>query len=99
MAQPIPSSASASASHTPSLDVEESDVIRVLRDDGFSATRAVERVTADPGTSSVAPAFSVVGVPWRMLTTLSTDERLMWLVWTWAIAGAVLLSRRWRMMS
>ena len=66
----------------------------VLRDRGFSATRAVERATADPGTSAVALAFSVVGVPWRMLTTLSAGERLMWLVWTWAIAGAVLLRRR-----
>lgn len=67
---------------------------RVLRDRGFGATRAVERVTTDPGTSAVALAFSVVGVPWHMLRTLSAGERLMWLAWTWAIAGAVLLRRR-----
>jgi hypothetical protein len=28
-----------------------------------------------------------------MLTTLSLNERLMWLVWIWAIAGMVLLWR------
>ena len=29
-------------------------------------------------------------VAWRMLTTLSADERVMWFVWTW---GIVLLAR------
>jgi hypothetical protein len=33
-------------------------------------------------------------VVWRMLTTLSPDERVMWIVWTWAIAAIVALVRR-----
>lgn len=77
-------------------DALAAGIERGLRDGGLGATRAVERATADPGTSPVALAFSVVGVPWRMLTTLSAGERLMWLVWTWAITGAVLLRRRRR---
>lgn len=67
-----------------------------LRDGGFGATRTVERAIADPGTSAVALAFSVVAVPWRMLTTLSVGERAMWLAWTWAMAGAVSLRSRRR---
>jgi hypothetical protein len=69
---------------------------RVIRDAGFGATRVVERVVADPGTSRAALALSIVTVPWGMLTTLSTDERLMWLLWTWVIAGAVWWIRRRR---
>ncbi len=83
------------------LDPEELEarIERVIRDGGFAGTRPVERATADPETSAAALAFSVVGVPWRMLTTLSAGERLVWLVWTWAIAAAVLLWRRRRRMT
>ena len=56
-----------------------------LKVDGFRATHVVERATADPGASATALAFSVVLVPWRMLTALSVDERRMWLVWIWGI--------------
>jgi hypothetical protein len=58
---------------------------QALRVGGFGATRVVERARADPGASATALAFSVVLVPWRMLTALSMDERGMWLVWAWAI--------------
>ena len=69
---------------------------RALRVGGFGATHVVERTTADPGTSAAALALSVLVVPWRMLTALSADERWMWLVWTWAIAGVELQLRRRR---
>lgn len=62
---------------------------RVIRDGGFQGTRVVERVVADPGTSRFALAMTIFAAPARMLTTLSTDERLMWLVWTWLIFAAV----------
>jgi hypothetical protein len=65
-----------------------------IRVGGFSATHVMERATADPGTSTVALAFSVLVVPWRMLTTLSVEERLMWLVWIWAIVGVQLQLRQ-----
>ena len=67
-----------------------------LRTGGFGATHVVERATVDPGSSATALAFSVVLVPWRMLTELSTDERRMWLVWTWVIAGVGLQLRQRR---
>jgi hypothetical protein len=60
---------------------------QALRVGGFGATHVVERTTADPGTSAAALALSVLAVPWRMLTALSSDERCMWLAWTWAIAA------------
>ena len=69
---------------------------RVIRDGGYGGTRVVERVVADPGASAPALALSIVTVPLRMLTTLSTDERLMWLLWIWVIAGAVWFIRRRR---
>jgi hypothetical protein len=66
---------------------------QALSKNGAHATRVVERTTADPGTSSAALALSVFIVPWRMLTVLSTHERLMWLAWTWTITGIVLAQR------
>lgn len=67
MAQPIPSSASASASHTPSLDVEESDVIRVLRDDG----------SLDPATDPNEDPARVVSIYQHMVFVRMLDERLV----------------------
>jgi hypothetical protein len=66
----------------------------VMREQGFSATRVVERSTVDPGASTAAVALTVLAVPWRVLTTLSAGERLMWLGWIWAITGVGLLWRR-----
>jgi hypothetical protein len=65
-----------------------------IRERGFSATRVVERTTVDPGVSTAAVALTILIVPWRVLTTLSTEERLMWIGWIWAIAGVGLLWRR-----
>jgi hypothetical protein len=31
-----------------------------------------------------------------MFTTLSVDQRVMWVVWTWVLAGAWFLLRRGR---
>ncbi len=56
----------------------------------------VERAGADPGAGATAMAFSVVLVPWHMLTGLSLEERRMWLLWTWAIAAVVWQVRRRR---
>lgn len=67
-----------------------------IREGGFRATDVVERTTVDPGTSTAALAASVLMVPWRVLTTLSAGERLMWIVWTWAITGVGLQRRRQR---
>jgi hypothetical protein len=69
---------------------------QTVRVGGFGATRVVERSIADPGASATALAFSVVVVPWRMLTALSADERWMWLVWIWAIVSMEWLLRHRR---
>lgn len=65
----------------------------VIRNGRRQATRVVERRIADTTTpTSIALAGPLVA--WRMLTTLSADERVMWLVWTWAIVAVVAAVRR-----
>jgi hypothetical protein len=56
------------------------------------STRTVERRVAD-GDTPLSIAFTAPVVAWRMLTTLSPDERVMWIVWAW---GIVLLGGAWR---
>jgi hypothetical protein len=65
----------------------------VLRNGRREATRVAERRVADSATpASVALAGPLVA--WRMLTMLSADERVMWIVWTWAIVGIIAVVRR-----
>lgn len=67
-----------------------------IRERGLSATRVVERTTVDPGMSTAALTLTILIVPWRVLTTLSAEERLIWVGWVWAIAAVGLLRRRRR---
>jgi len=62
---------------------------------GRGATRVGERRMAGEmnGSHPVELALTLPLVAWRMLTTLSADERVMWLVWVWGIAGVVWLVR------
>jgi hypothetical protein len=56
----------------------------VLRQGRRGATRTVERRVA----GATNPATVVLSLPlalWRMFTTLSADERVMWLLWTWGV--------------
>jgi hypothetical protein len=69
-----------------SLSRRIEDVLRVGRRD---ATRPIERRVAD-ATNPLTVFFAAPIVTWRMFTTLSPDERVMWLIWTW---GLVLLLR------
>ena len=62
----------------------------VIRKGRMDGTRVVERRVAD-GTNALGLALTVVAAPGRMLTTLSTDERISWLIWVWLLAAA----RRW----
>lgn len=66
---------------------------RVIRDGGRSGTRVVERVVADPGHGVIGLVFTAPIALWRLLTTLSLEQRLMWVIWTWAIT---LLAVTWR---
>ncbi len=72
---------------------------RVLREGGIRGTRVIERVGADPGASIPALALTIGSAPLRMLTTLSGDERVMWVIWTWSIAAAAWWLRRKRVSS
>ena len=76
-----------------SPDMLSMQIEAVLRGGGFESTRVVERRTADPGPMVWASVFTV---PARMLTTLSMDERVAWLLWTWLVAGGAWLWRRRR---
>lgn len=67
----------------------------ILRNGRRQATRVVERRVAD-ATSPIAVAFAGPAVVWRMLTTLSADERVMWLVWVWGIVLVVRAVRTYR---
>jgi hypothetical protein len=69
---------------------------QALRTGGLGSTRTVERRIADPGISTVWLAATVFSAPTRMLTTISNDERVAWLVWTWGIAAALWWVRRRR---
>lgn len=68
----------------------------VLRSGGRGSTRVVERVVADPGYSVLQLVLTLPIVTWRMLTTLAPEQRLMWLVWIWALALAAVAVRRGR---
>ena len=64
-----------------------------IRRGGFAAARVVERRAAE-ATSDVALALTLVAAPARMLTTLSNDERISWLIWVSLITAATWWIRR-----
>ena len=57
---------------------------RVIREAGFQGSRTVQRTVPYPATI-LGLALTVVSVPLSILRTLSTDERVMWLVWIWGV--------------
>jgi hypothetical protein len=70
-------------------DSLSSRIEHALRQGRRAATRTVERRIA-PATNPVEIVLSAPLVLWTMFTTLSADERVMWLMWTW---GLVLVIR------
>ena len=67
-----------------------------IRVGGVNATRVIERRVADPGDNMLWISASLFAVPARMLTTLSSDERIAWLAWTWLIWALAAWNRRRR---
>lgn len=67
----------------------------VIRKAGTAGTRVIERRVAD-GTNTLGLAFTVVSAPGRMFTTLSTDERISWLIWIWLLTATTWWTRRRR---
>jgi hypothetical protein len=58
-----------------------------IREAGRQATRVVERRVAEADGNPLLVALTVPAVAWRMATTLSTDQRVMWLVWAWGVVA------------
>lgn len=54
---------------------------------GKEATRVVERRIPGElnGGNPIELTLTLPIVVWSMFTTLSVDERVIWLVWTWAL--------------
>ena len=69
---------------------------RVIRSNGFEATRVVERRQASTSLSRWRLAATLPLVATRMLTMLSENERVSWLIWIWAIVLARFAWRRRR---
>jgi hypothetical protein len=67
-----------------------------LRNAGRGATRVVER-RIGCGTNVLCVAFTPAVVGWRMFTTLSSDERVSWLIWTWGVVIVAAGFRRLRL--
>ena len=65
---------------------------------GREATRVVERRIPGElnGGNALELTLTVPIVVWSMFTTLSVDERVIWLVWTWALVLAWRLTANWR---
>jgi hypothetical protein len=76
-------------------DELERNIEKALREGGYGITRPVERVVATPR-SRASLGLSVVTIPWTMLRTLSTEERVAWLAWIWIFATAAWWRRRRR---
>jgi hypothetical protein len=67
-----------------------------IRQAGRNATRVVERRVADADGSPMRLALTVPLVIWRMFTTLSADQRVMWVMWAWVLTLALHSARRLR---
>jgi hypothetical protein len=67
-----------------------------IREVGRQATRVVERRVAEANGNPLLVALTVPAVAWRMATTLSTDQRVMWLVWVWGLVAIGFAVRRRR---
>lgn len=77
-------------------DALSSQIETAVRLGGIASTRVVERRVADPGASTLWLTLTIFAAPARMLTTLSNDERIAWLMWIWLAAAMVWWVRRWR---
>ena len=65
---------------------------------GREATRVVERRIPGElnGGNPLELTLTLPIVAWSMFTTLSVDERVIWLVWVWALVVAWRLTNSWR---
>jgi hypothetical protein len=76
-------------------DVLSARIEGILLNGRRGATRAVERVIAGAN-NPISLIFAAPLATWRMLTTLSPDERVTWIIWTWVLFFVVRGVRRYR---
>lgn len=69
------------------------NIEQAIRNAGVRGTRVVERRVAEPG-NATALALTIIAAPMRMLTTISTEERVVWLLWTWLIWVGLWMRKR-----
>jgi hypothetical protein len=74
---------------TDSLSPRIEEILRLGR---RGATRVVERRAA-PGTNAIQLVFAAPVAAWTMFAMLSPDERVSWILWSWAVVIAI---RAWR---
>ena len=67
-----------------SADQLSNSISNVIRDGGRRSTRVVERYVADTERGAVLPLTAPL-VTWGMFRALSSDERIVWLVWALAL--------------
>jgi hypothetical protein len=65
---------------------------------GREATRVVERRIPGElnGGNALELTLSLPIIAWGMFATLSVDERVMWILWVWALAVAWRITSSWR---
>jgi hypothetical protein len=68
---------------------------RILRLGGRRATLVVAR-TAGTGDAFEAVVFALPVILWRTLATLSTEQRVMWVLWIWIVVLSSRATRMWR---
>ena len=64
------------------------DIETVLRLARRSGTHVIERTTASA--RPIAVALTLPAVTWTIMRTLSSGERVAWVVWLWPLAGVLL---------
>ena len=67
----------------------------ILREGRNGSTRTVERRVAG-GTNPLSLLLAAPLVVWRMFTTLSADERVAWIIWTWVVVALIRGAKRFR---
>jgi hypothetical protein len=76
-------------------DSLSSRVEQVLHFGRRRSTRVVERVVA--GSGFIGIALAGPAIVWRMFTTLSSDERVAWIIWVWVVFALTRTLRRVRL--
>lgn len=62
-----------------------------IRTERRGAVQVIERRSPDPAGSRLALAATLPAVVWNLLVTLSSAQRVSWILWSWLLAAIALL--------